>query len=113
MVLSLRRAPLFLRVVRSDAGQFDALDQLADAATANEVLFVYRRKGQAGACHIDYTDTKTRRRCGKWFTVAEYELHVEQPADSVLRDTARWRAWCLEQVKATTGSGVDGEKADT
>jgi len=113
MTLSLRRAPLFLRVVRNDAGQFDALDQFTDAPTSNETLFVSRRKGEAGTCHIDYTDAKTRRRSGKWFTVAEYELFAVQPADDVLRSTEAWRTWCLEQVKATTEGNGDGQKADT
>lgn len=96
--LSLRRAPLFLRVVFGIDGQVDALDQLNDQPDPAETITVYRRKGKAGTIHIDYTDKKTRRRRGAWFAYADYKLSPVQPPDDVMRSTEAWRGWCLEQV---------------
>lgn len=51
--------------------------------------------GCAG-CDIDYRDKQGRRR-GAWYATGEYRVCAEQPDDETLRDTAKWRAWCVEQ----------------
>jgi hypothetical protein len=103
VALMLRRAPLFLRVTRDADGNWDALDQLRDMPDAGESIVVYRRRGKAGALHIDYT-----RKASAWFAVAEYELAAVQPADEAMRSTRSWRAWCVEQVKTNTNPAHPG-----
>lgn len=45
--LSLRRAPMFLRVVQNNqTGEWDALDQLDDTPEKNETIFVYKVHGE-------------------------------------------------------------------
>lgn len=93
--LSLRRAPLYLRVVRSAAGEFDALDQLDDEPAADETVFVYRLAGKPAAAFVD--GTRNGRRCGWREVMATYVVVTQQPDDATMRDTAKWREWCVEQ----------------
>ena len=103
VVLELRRAPLYLRVVfRSDLlgpAEFDALDLLGDEPRDYERVVVYRRKAPAGSMHIDYSDKQGRRR-GRWMTLAEYVYVEDQPDAECVRDTSNWRAWCVEHHAA-------------
>lgn len=103
VVLELRRAPLYLRVVfRSDLlgpAEFDALDLLGDEPRADESIAVYRRKAPAGRLHLDYSDKQGRRR-GRWMTLAEYVYLEQQPDHATMRDTTNWRAWCIERHAA-------------
>lgn len=96
-VLQLRRAPLYLRVTHDPDGKWDALDQLDDQPAAGETITVYRRVGEAGVVHIDYTERATRRRRGAWFSCADYRVVANQPADAVARDTVRCRERCVRQ----------------
>jgi hypothetical protein len=91
--LTLKRAPLFLRVTVGQDGKIDALDQLDDAPMPDEKILVYRRRGEAGSLHIDGRD-KRGRRFGEWYAYGEYDLFAEQPADEILRNNQRWRNWC-------------------
>src|SRR5437660_1219073 len=97
--LMLRRAPPFLRVVQTPAGQWDALDELHDTPAPDEVVVAYKRVGPAGSVHIDGIDPKTRRRFGRWFAIARYVVCDPQPAEAVLRSTAEWRVWCLANAQ--------------
>lgn len=99
VILSLRRAPLYLRVVRDAAGKWDALDQLDDTPTPGEaVVAVYRLEGTPSVCFID--GVRNRRRVGWRELMASYRAVGEQPDLDVVRDTAAWRAWCVkEQAK--------------
>lgn len=83
--LLLRRAPKLLRVVRSDAGDLDALDQLADTPKVDETITVYERVTAPSTVHI-------KMRCG-WYQIAEYRQTSRQPDDATARSTAAWRAW--------------------
>lgn len=96
-VLTLRRAPLFLRVTQAATGVFDALDLVHDQPAAAEAIFVYRRLGAAGSVHLDGRNAKTGRRFGEWFAIADYRFSVRQPEDGVLRDTTLWQAWCADE----------------
>lgn len=61
--LDLMRAPIMLRVVRDRAGNWDALDQLADEPKRGETIFLYRMVGNPlMSGHIDYRDKAGRRR---------------------------------------------------
>jgi len=93
--LMLRRAPLYLRVVRNAKGEWDALDQLTDRPKRDETIHVYRREGAAFPVHLN----SGRLGCG-WYHGSTYRaLDPEAtPIQAVLRDTARWRAWVLEQL---------------
>lgn len=86
-VLALRRAPLLLRVVRDQAGEFDALDQLEDEPREGEAITVYRRIGEAARVHL-----KMRKGSG-WYQLAEYRVLPVQPLDQVARRREGWQAW--------------------
>lgn len=102
-VLTLKRCPVFLRVVIDAAGGVDALDQLDDAPRPGEAVYVYHRQGAQGCCHIDSRDGQGRRR-GEWFATGDYRLHPCQPPAAVLGDTAAWRAWATAELTRVTGS---------
>jgi hypothetical protein len=91
--LLLRRAPLFLRVVRdSRTLGWDALDQLADVPQPDEQLFIYRRVSDVGRIHVD----RARRHGGSiWAAVATYEYVKDADVDA--RDTRKWQTWCWRQ----------------
>ncbi len=91
--LSLRRTPLFLRVVIDQDGTVDALDQLDDKPEKTEKIYVYRlvegSVSHAIAC-----------RRGEGCTPipgAEYKIHTEQPQDEEIRSTEAWRKWTEAQ----------------
>lgn len=91
--LSLRRSPLYLRVVCDAAGHWDALDQIDDTPAPGETIHAYRRAGAATVCHLLIRGNRDGRRSG-WYSSAQY-LHLrEQPSATELRDTALWQAWC-------------------
>lgn len=93
--LTLGRSPLFLRVVRSKEGIWDALDQLDDKPERDEDVFVYRCiTSTPTVAHIDGRDPKTGRRFGKWISIADYILNEEQPNDQTIRDNELWAIWC-------------------
>lgn len=87
VVLMLRRAPVYIRVVRGR--QWDALDQLDDTPEPDELVTAYQRVGNAGTVHIDFT-----RKRSAWFATATYRVVPDQPPDRVVRSTYLWRAWC-------------------
>jgi len=91
--LVLRRAPIMLRVVRSAAGEWDALDQLDDEPAAGEAVYVYRLQGDAGWMHIDYRDKAGRRR-GETRMTGDYRYVEAQPGDQHTLTNAAWVAWC-------------------
>lgn len=93
VTLLLQRTPSLLRVVRDTKGKWDALDKLDDTPTAGEAITVYRLSGGRGVCHLNFG-----RGRGGFYAFAEYVLHSEQPDDQTARDTARWRAWVMEQL---------------
>ena len=93
--LNLRRAPLYLRVVVSRAGVWDALDMPEDAPKPREAVHVYRRVGDVSRVHL--LGQIGGRKQGWWMVSAKYEFCAEQPADDVARDNARWAAWATEQ----------------
>lgn len=92
--LSLKRAPVFLRVVVADGGlsgpKWDALDQLCDTPQRKEVIYAYRIVGQPSMVHIN----RGRRGGSGFYQMAQYRLVLEQPSDAVMRSNFEWRAWC-------------------
>jgi hypothetical protein len=103
--LILRRAPLLLRVVRSAAGEWDALDMLDDAPKPRESVHVYRMVADRGAMHLSYRTPGGYRR-GTRSAWADYAYLADQPADADVRDTARWRAWCVAFEAAAKAAGA-------
>ncbi len=97
--LSLQRAPFLLRVVVDQAGNLDALDQLADTPRPGETITVYRRISDPMTVHIDGKDPKTGRRWGRWEQSANYRLAKVQPDDLEARDSARWRTWAQANAR--------------
>lgn len=97
--LVLKRAPRLLRFVLtgSDWKTLDALDQLDDEPKPEERVIAAERRGGYGAVHTDGRD-KQGRRTAEWYTTADYEYIPDQPPQDVLRDRARWEAWCWERV---------------
>lgn len=103
-ILSLQRAPVFLRVtMRFEQGKpvFDALDQLDDTPTPEETLFAYQVSGAVGGAFIDGRDAKTGKRFGRYEPIATYRLHHTQPADEIMRDNKKWGDWVLTQASET------------
>jgi hypothetical protein len=97
--LPLRRVPTYLRFVcrRKDPGFYDgwdALDQLDDQPEDGELVLVARLVHR-GCIHLD--KTVNGRRVGEWRRTAEYRLMDPQPKEQLLRDTARWRMWVINQ----------------
>lgn len=99
IILKLKRAPMYLRVVVSPAGTIDALDQIQDTPLEEEQVHAYVRIGAAGSYHVDSTDPRGRR-VGAWYTVATYKLCVDQPGEHTLRHNDAWQAWCLAMDSA-------------
>lgn len=99
--LSLQRAPKFMRFVfRTAPAGFDALDQLDDIPDADESVIV-GVLAETGSTHIDCV--VNRKRVGKWYRTARYVVHPIQPDDATVRDTEKWRAWCVaEEAKYRT-----------
>lgn len=82
--LSLRRAPIFLRVVIDPRGKVDALDQLNDEPHADEKVHVYRKREGSGG-HVCV-------RPGGCFEMGEYRHLPDAPGED-LRENAKWREW--------------------
>lgn len=90
--LSLRRAPIFLRVVEYRMA-FDALDQLEDEPKPEESIHLYRIKGKPGGMFV----TK-RGGGGGYYPIAEYAVVPNPPSDEVLRDKQKWHDWVMKQA---------------
>lgn len=98
VVLGLRRAPKYLRVVRDRfavESKWDALDQLTDRPEPNEEVFAYRLVEYRGHAHICRRPTG-----GGYFAMAEYAYVELQPPVDVLRNTAKWQQWAEDQHQA-------------
>lgn len=88
VALHLRRCPIFLRVVQSPSGKWDALDQLEDVARPREKIFLYVLLAQVIPCFM---------RPGGYCPIGRYRhLSDDQPQDAVMRDNAAWREWVKE-----------------
>lgn len=98
IVLTLARAPFFLRVVVGSGmcGEWDALDKLDDKPEIDEIIYVYRKIEDHGSVHIDYQDNRGKRR-GMNVCSATYELYQTQPSESVMRNTSTWRKWAAAE----------------
>jgi hypothetical protein len=92
--LQLARAPLFLRFVRSAAGDWDALDLHSDTPRPGETIVAARLKNKS-TVHVD--GTRNGRRFGETYFTRDYEPVADPPSLDVLTDTERWQSWCLEQ----------------
>lgn len=90
--LSLRRAPVFLRVTEA-AGKFDALDQLEDTPEPHETLHAYVLASKPGSMHLCVRGKN--RAAGGFYPLATYKLVENPPTDAVMR--AQWRAWTDQQ----------------
>lgn len=106
VTLYLKRAPMYLRAVCTPGGGhhsdvWDALDQLDDTPSEEEIITVYRRQGEATWIHIN-----RRPRGGGVFHGGSYCVVDPQPSDSTVRSTSAWQAWVAEQAAA------EGKKAD-
>lgn len=91
--LLLERAPVFLRVVHVRMVHWDALDKTDDRPRDDETIHVYRIASEVGMCHIN-----RRGGGGGFYTCARYRYVESQPSDEQVRDTSKWREWCLRQV---------------
>lgn len=103
-VLELRRLPMFLRVVRSRGGNWDALDQLDDEPKASETIFVYKRRDDLPISKI-HVCRSPRSKSG-WLVSASYSVLPEQPGDEDVRSTAAWRPWVEERPEVKTAQAA-------
>jgi len=88
--LSLRRTPVYLRVVIDSHGVVDALDQLDDEVRLGETVHVYRllddvgtaivcSRGKSGGCRHE--------------RIARYGYCEDQPPEEVCRANSLLREW--------------------
>jgi hypothetical protein len=99
--LLLQSAPIFLRVVMTPSGEFDALDQPNDQPNPTEAVYAYRRTSYEGTVHLRFGG---RGRRSGTYQSANYAFIAEQPADAVLRDSMAWKEWALaEHAKTREG----------
>jgi hypothetical protein len=102
-VLALRRAPLYLRLVRTVGGDWDALDQREDQCSADELPHAYERIGEASTVHVRMS------RGSGWYQVAEYRAIVDQPDEATMRSNQRWRDWAVDRFDRTSSGTVPGK----
>jgi hypothetical protein len=98
VVLSLRRAPIFLRVVRNKLARsqekaWDALDQVDDTCKPREEVVVYVRAGEATMVHVC-----ARPRGSGWYAMAQYKMFDPQPSPDDVFLNEDWQAWCYKQA---------------
>lgn len=96
-MLSLRRAPRYLRVVIDQDGSIDALDQLDDQPKPTEVVYVY-----VLASDVSRGFACTRGKGCDPILSAEYMFRPQQPEDATLRDRCAWQRWCIAQARSKT-----------
>lgn len=100
--LDLRRAPLYLRLVR-EGDKWDALDQLDDEARDNETIHVYEAATQPSSV---FACGRGRGAAGGRYEYAVYR-HVDVDVEALgLREADTWRAWANARGEATQ-RGVD------
>ena len=98
--LILDRTPKFLRFTQTGVPpdiRWNALDKLEDTPIPEEQLLA-ARLAQVAPVHIDGVD-RSGIRFGQWHTSVEYEPVEPQPAEDTMRDTAKWQAWCYQQLE--------------
>jgi hypothetical protein len=103
VALDLRRAPVLLRVVRNRKGEWDGLDQFDDTPRPGETVYAYRKIADQGKVHVQHA-TGRGRRCS-WVARATYAVVDPEPAEEVMRDTAKWREWCERKAVEEKGPG--------
>lgn len=92
--LELRRLPLYLRVVISQGGVVDALDQPDDEPAPFEGIYAYR---MVDGTRISGFLCGNRKAVGcKQFNSAAYRLCVQQPSESILQSRKLWVKWVEE-----------------
>ncbi len=93
VILALRRAPIFLRVVRSPTG-WDALDQRDDEPAADEAIFAYRLQGESQSIHIHGS------KVSGWYEAGNYRVLADQPPEPAMRSKERWHEWTYATYEA-------------
>jgi hypothetical protein len=93
-VLTLQRAPEYLRVVQGPDG-IDALDMLEDTPADDETVHVYRRVGDPS---VAFVCGRGRGRVSGRVMMAEYVWMPEVDGEP-LRDTEAWRAWAQARAE--------------
>lgn len=94
VTLTLRRAPIFLRVVTKDGTNWDALDEKGDEWRHGERVYVYILQDRPTAVHM-----KCARKADSGFYAAgEYRHLDEEIAPGTLRDNESWTLWCRDHA---------------
>jgi len=93
--LSLRRAPMLLRVVQNrETKTWDALDQLTDSPADNEDIYLYYIHPESFfKAHV----CRSPRRLSGWLEEADYSLlpaTLLRIDEEILRDQEVYAAWC-------------------
>ena len=90
----IKRVPLFLRaVVEKGTGKVDVLDQLNDCPRRRELVYVYKRQGEASEVHINSVKVKGYYAMGRYYYLPDVN-------GEALRETKDWQDWCKGQVES-------------
>lgn len=89
-ILTLKRAPLLLRVVVDAEKNVDALDHFDDQPRPGERVFVYKLIGTPTSYRLYGARDVTG-----WYVDATYHFAVIKVEAATLRSTAAWRRWAL------------------
>lgn len=96
--LSLRRAPIMLRVVHMAprSAPWDALDQPGDSPAQGELVYVYRMlpADRSSVMRYHLSCRGKGKSASGWYESASYEFLPDQPGDQHTRDNKAWAAWC-------------------
>lgn len=103
--LTLRRAPVFLRVVIDADGSVDALDQLDDFPASTEALHVYQKTSHP---IVVFACRRSKGKGCSHSVDADYEYYANQPSrdECDIRHTKEWREWCQAEGKRVVDSSV-------
>lgn len=93
--LRLFRTPIMLRVVRSQKGEWDALDQVDDSPKPDEAICVYKMQAFRGRAFI----CRRPKSASGLYLMATYSYFADQPTDAECRSNEAWGEWCKQQFE--------------
>lgn len=101
-----KRAPVYMRAVKSVTGKRDVLDLLNDAPRGDESIHVYKLNSGVGNVHVNRGPGKSG------FSVLARYRHLPGVDGEALRSNDAWRKWVADRVLEESGRVVDLETGE-